>query len=174
MLELLGTDGEEHAGADGWQKLGRLRERIDQPGSGGRRFPVGPLIADVRDAQPATDSMSDPRDAHGEGVRGVEDEVGFALRQEGGQALLGEAARLDEDVASQRAKEALPRLLAGHGRPDCEAGRQERPRQGRALGSAAKQKDAFPHDCAPEKGVRGFDHKAATDSAARQPPRPPE
>ena len=81
VLELLGADGQQERAFPATAAVSAASANESTSRVPRRRLPVGPLIADIRDPQPTADVMGQTRDAHGERVGGVEDQVGLALRQ---------------------------------------------------------------------------------------------
>jgi hypothetical protein len=82
---------------------------------------------------PLTGFLGDVRDPHGERVRGIEHEVGFASGEELAQALDRETAGFDLDTRTKRAKQMVAGFRARYGRSDVETGVEERASQKRTL-----------------------------------------
>src|SRR5450631_3888486 len=102
MLDLLGPDREHRPRAELRQADSRFRKAIDHVRSR-RRRPIGALVAEVRKAEPGTDAVSNARDANGEGMRGVENQIDLLAPQEFSQRLLAEAACFHGDAWLNRA-----------------------------------------------------------------------
>jgi hypothetical protein len=64
----------------------------------GGRPPIRSLITHIKHLHALTNPLGDARDPHGEGVRGVEHKIGFAVAEEIREALLREAANVNRQA----------------------------------------------------------------------------
>jgi hypothetical protein len=88
--------------------------------------------------------MGDPGDAHGKGMRGVEDDVCLVPPEEVGKSVVGEAANLDLHLG-QLAKQVGARLGPGHRCPDLKAGVCQGTSQDGAFTRSAQEQQLVSH-----------------------------